>query len=136
MTYTRHTSRSLTKRRSSQNNNFGQKPYFKGGFQARPRRKPSSIDVSLLVKKSEAAQVEEVYQSRHTFLDFSFSEKLHQNIVSRGYTTPTPIQDQAISPILEGRDVIGIANTGTGKTAAFLLPLITKVHADPRLTIF
>ncbi|HLL60226.1 MAG TPA: DEAD/DEAH box helicase, partial [Candidatus Nitrosocosmicus sp.] len=52
---------------------------------------------------------------------------LKKNILRKGYTTPTPIQDQAILHIIEGKDVIGIANTGTGKTAAFLIPLINKV---------
>jgi superfamily II DNA/RNA helicase len=51
---------------------------------------------------------------------------LKQNIVNMGFVHPTAIQDQAIQPILEGRDVIGIANTGTGKTATFLIPLLDK----------
>jgi superfamily II DNA/RNA helicase len=54
-------------------------------------------------------------------------ESLKNNIIQKGYTTPTPIQDRAIPEILNGRDVVGIANTGTGKTAAFLIPLINKV---------
>ena len=52
--------------------------------------------------------------------------------VSKGYTIPTPIQDQTIMPILEGKDVIGIANTGTGKTAAFLIPLLDKILKNPQ----
>src|SRR5207244_2493786 len=62
--------------------------------------------------------------------DFSFSDQLKQNIAHHGYQTPTPIQDQAIPELLTGKDVVGIANTGTGKTAAFLLPLIEKVAKD------
>lgn len=64
---------------------------------------------------------------KNNFDDFPIDARLKQNIVSRGYTVPTPIQDQAIPYILEGRDVVGIANTGTGKTAAFLIPLINKI---------
>lgn len=64
---------------------------------------------------------------KHNFHDFSLDPRLKQNIITRGYQVPTPIQDRAIIPILEGRDVIGIANTGTGKTAAFLIPLINKI---------
>lgn len=64
---------------------------------------------------------------QHKFNDFAISEKLKENIVKKGYVTPTPIQDQAIQPILEGKDVIGIAETGSGKTAAFLIPLINKI---------
>jgi ATP-dependent RNA helicase DeaD/ATP-dependent RNA helicase RhlE len=50
--------------------------------------------------------------------------------LEKGYKIPTPIQDQGIDPILKGRDFVGIANTGTGKTAAFLIPLINKVLND------
>lgn len=62
---------------------------------------------------------------RHTFSDFGLHPTLLNRVLHRGYTQPTPIQDQTIIPILQGQDVVGIANTGTGKTAAFLLPLIT-----------
>lgn len=66
----------------------------------------------------------------HAFSSFAIIEELKRNIVKRGYGFPTPIQDQAIPQILLGRDVVGIANTGTGKTAAFLIPLINKVFLD------
>lgn len=78
----------------------------------------------------QSQATEEVYQAKHTFNDFGFNEQLVKNIVARGYVTPTPIQDQAIPALMQGQDVVGIANTGTGKTAAFLLPLIHKVQAD------
>jgi superfamily II DNA/RNA helicase len=81
------------------------------------------------VQKAKANE-QDTYQARHNFSDFPFSDQLQKNIAAKGYSTPTPIQDQAISVLLEGRDVIGIANTGTGKTAAFLLPLIQQVHID------
>lgn len=64
---------------------------------------------------------------KHDFTDFPIDPRLKQNILTHGYHRPTPIQDQAIPHILQGRDVIGIANTGTGKTAAFLVPLINKI---------
>ena len=68
----------------------------------------------------------------NTFNDFQISDAIKRNIAAKGYKTPTPIQDQAIEPILNGRDLIGIANTGTGKTAAFLIPLIDKVFKNRR----
>ncbi|MDP2632967.1 MAG: DEAD/DEAH box helicase [Candidatus Curtissbacteria bacterium] len=70
------------------------------------------------------------YTISHSFSDFEISDILKVNISQKGYTIPTPIQDQAIPLILEGRDLVGIANTGTGKTAAFLIPLIEKVAKD------
>lgn len=91
-------------------------------------RKQQSIDPSLLVKKA-VVQPEDtaVYQPKHAFSDFIISDQLKQNISAKGYKNPTPIQDQAIPHLLAGKDVVGIANTGTGKTAAFLIPLINKV---------
>jgi len=61
------------------------------------------------------------------FIDLSLDPKVQQAVQDAGYETPTPIQVQAIPPALEGRDVLGIAQTGTGKTGAFTLPLITRL---------
>lgn len=71
----------------------------------------------------------------HQFIDFAVDEKLKANIISKGYVTPTPIQDRSIPHILKGEDIVGIANTGTGKTAAFLIPLIHKVLNHPKENI-
>ncbi|MDO9511569.1 MAG: DEAD/DEAH box helicase [Bacteroidales bacterium] len=65
------------------------------------------------------------------FSDFRFDTMLQDAIDSMGYDTPTPIQEQAIPIILEGKDLIASAQTGTGKTAAFLLPLIQKLMNTP-----
>ena len=75
-------------------------------------------------------QTDEKFNPRHKFEDFSISDRLKENIAYKRYNKPTPIQDAAIPTILEGRDLIGIANTGTGKTAAFLIPLIEKAVKD------
>jgi len=66
-----------------------------------------------------------------TFHDFGFQGALMDGIEALGYRTPTPIQEQAIPAILSGKDIIGSAQTGTGKTAAFLLPLIQKIVSTP-----
>ncbi len=63
----------------------------------------------------------------HTFVDFDINLHLKKNIAAKGYVTLTPIQDKAIPHALLGQDVVGLAQTGTGKTAAFLIPLIDKV---------
>ena len=58
------------------------------------------------------------------FSDFALAEPIKKRVAESGYTTPSPIQQQAIPPALEGKDILGIAQTGTGKTAAFSLPAI------------
>lgn len=71
--------------------------------------------------------VNEVYKSTHdTFATFGLDTRLVRTVAKIGIDTPTPIQDQVIPKLMNGHDVIGIAETGTGKTAAFLLPLIDK----------
>lgn len=82
------------------------------------------------VNEIKQTQPEVEYAPTNKFEDFKISSEVLNNIKHKGYTMPTPIQDQVISSIIEGRDVIGIANTGTGKTAAFLIPLVDKVFKD------
>lgn len=86
----------------------------------------SELDFTQFVKKAIQTTETEIYNPKHKFVDFEIHPKLKESVVKKGYVHPTPIQDGAIPHILKGRDVIGIANTGTGKTAAFLLPLIHK----------
>ncbi len=64
------------------------------------------------------------------FSDLALAPPIFKVLEQQGYTAPTPIQGQAIPPILEGRDIMGIAQTGTGKTAAFALPILTRLAAD------
>ena len=59
-----------------------------------------------------------------SFADLGLSDELLRAVSDAGYTTPTPIQKGAITPTLMGKDLIGIAQTGTGKTASFVLPMI------------
>ncbi len=86
-----------------------------------------SIHASRYVNKAATTTSEVSYVVKHSFNDFQIDSRLKQNILSHGYSVPTPIQDQAIPHMLNGKDVVGIANTGTGKTAAFLIPLINKI---------
>ena len=67
-----------------------------------------------------------------SFKDFQLHPKINTNIASCGYTQPTPIQTKAIPPILAGQDVLGLAQTGTGKTAAFVLPIVQHLLTGPR----
>lgn len=117
--YTRH---------SAHPRKFG-RPSFKPRFPNRKRATRSRgewIDFSRFVKKNIYVE-EKPYVSKHTFADFPFHSQLHKNIARAGFIHPRPIQDQAIPTVLTGKDVFGMANTGTGKTAAFLLPLIEKI---------
>ncbi|MCR4279123.1 MAG: DEAD/DEAH box helicase [Candidatus Zambryskibacteria bacterium] len=90
------------------------------------------IDVSRFVNKAVITEEVENFIPEHTFADFGFQDLITKNIVSKGYATLTPIQDRSIPHVMRGEDIVGIANTGTGKTAAFLIPLINKIVLDPR----
>lgn len=65
------------------------------------------------------------------FKDFNFADNLQEGLDSMGFETPTPIQEQAIPIIQSGKDIIGCAQTGTGKTAAFVLPILDKLSKSP-----
>ena len=125
-------------RRSSAQNG---RPAWKNRFAGRNRGGRSRFgdktfsDVSKFINKSTVVEQEEVFKPVNNFVDFPFTEELKRNVIRKGYLLPTPIQDKAIPHILAGRDVVGIANTGTGKTATFLLPLIDKVKRDPNKNV-
>lgn len=113
-------------RNSYQHRRFSNSRFHnRGRFSRQTNRK--KINSYHYVSSAGSQTNQEYNPINHSFNDFSVDQKLKQNIADRGYTVPTPIQDQAIIPILDGRDLIGIANTGTGKTAAFLIPLINKI---------
>lgn len=65
------------------------------------------------------------------FSEFNFKENLLEGILASGYETATPVQEQVIPLVLQGKDIIASAQTGTGKTAAFLLPLINRIISEP-----
>jgi len=98
-------------------------------YSSRNHRQPKvkTIDPNKFINKAVAPVEEVPFVPEHTFVDFGFDQRLQFNIDSHGYVLPTPIQDCAIPSVVEGRDLIGLANTGTGKTAAFLLPTIQRM---------
>lgn len=109
--------------------------FGKSGFKGRSgggRRGPAknTIDYGKFINKAKEI-VEEVYTPEHTFNDFKIDQVLKDAILARGYIHPSPIQDKSIPSALERRDVIGLANTGTGKTAAFLIPTINHLLKNP-----
>jgi ATP-dependent RNA helicase RhlE len=95
--------------------------------------KPAAIHHSRYINRAIAPEVEQPYEPVHSFEDFALNSHVKSTLKYLGFSQPSPIQDQSIPPALEGRDVIGLANTGTGKTAAFLLPIIEKLSTKPEL---
>ena len=105
--------------------NRGGRPMFSSKNLRQP--KVRSIDPNKFINKAVAPLEEIIYESKHKFVDFKFDDRIQFNIEAHGYETPTPIQDGAIPHVLDGQDIIGLANTGTGKTAAFLLPILQRM---------
>ena len=98
-------------------------------------RPPKRVDPARFINKAvidENAKEIENFTPEHKFQDFKIDQRLIRTVASKGYKIPTPIQDQIIPHITNGFDVVGIADTGTGKTAAFLLPLINKILQNSR----
>ncbi len=101
------------------------------GF-SRGRSIGQSIDISKFINKAEITEKTEAFVPEHSFADFKISDVIKANVAAKGYKDPTPIQDRIIPHILKGSDVVGIANTGTGKTGAYLIPLIDRIAANRR----
>lgn len=119
----------------------GGRSFGGGGYRGGPRRSGGGrgnrfagqkLDINSFIQKAVIVEEAEHFVPEHTFSEFLIEEKLKSAIAKKGYTAPTPIQDRSIPHILHGKDVVGIANTGTGKTAAFLIPLIDKVLKNPK----
>lgn len=126
-------------RRSFSRNSQKSKPYSRShprsrkngaGKYTKQNKANQAFDVSQYINTNVVAEAEAPYTPEHAFTDFGLSKELTKTITSLKLTEPTPIQDQVIPHILAGTDVVGLANTGTGKTAAFLIPLIERTLAE------
>jgi superfamily II DNA/RNA helicase len=100
----------------------------RSAYNAKPktnRRGPKKdyIDPARFVKVAQPREAE-AYTPTHTFDDFEITDLIKDNLRAKGFTTPSAIQDKTIPLALQGRDVIGIADTGSGKTAAFAIPML------------
>ena len=110
-----------------------------------PNSRGSSYDTASVRRRIRASPGFDINESIHLtqFSDFALGESILRAVAEQGHSAPTPIQAQAISPILAGRDICGIAQTGTGKTAAFALPILerlshsrsTRVPGRPRVLV-
>ena len=133
MPFQTRSSRRTSARTSSNRNRYASfGGASRGGARGNSRRGPKKdyIHPSRFVKAAKPVE-EAAYDAQHSFDDFVVHDLIKGNIAAKGYTTPSPIQDQAIPLGLEGRDVIGIANTGTGKTVAFAIPVLDRLINDP-----
>lgn len=95
--------------------------------------KNTAINPARFIHQAVAPEVEKPYEPVHSFADFGFNRQTVQTLEYLKFTTPSEVQDRTIPLSIEGRDVIGLANTGTGKTAAFLLPIITRLAVSRTL---
>ncbi len=117
-------------------NNYRSKPRRPGVQSFGPSRRPARgnrkqhINPERFIKQAEL-QIASDYVHQHEFADFAIHPLLKANVTAKGYVTPSEIQDKTITLGLEGRNVVGIANTGTGKTAAFALPILNKLMHQP-----
>jgi ATP-dependent RNA helicase RhlE len=117
---------------SNRGNSF-QTSHSSSRFNRGPKKFIKKLDPALFVNRAKDIEVKVILKDEPigiTFDAYAIDAKLKRNIQEHGYTSPTEIQEKAIPEILAGRDVIGMANTGTGKTAAFLITLINKSFMD------
>ncbi|MDZ7744708.1 MAG: DEAD/DEAH box helicase [Candidatus Saccharibacteria bacterium] len=122
-----------TKRRhsvySSARNNSSRRPGGNARGNNRGQRRGQYINPDRFVQKAKPIDTPD-YVPQNTFADFKVHDLIKQNLTAKGYKIPSAIQDQTIPMGLIGQDIIGIANTGTGKTAAFAVPVLHKLMQD------
>jgi len=94
-----------------------------------------SINPARFINKAVPVTQAETFIPDNSFTDFDLNPNLMANILAKGYDAPTLVQDKIIHHILKGSDVVGVADTGTGKTGAFLIPLIEKIVKNPKVKV-
>lgn len=107
--------------------NFDYKKPSRGRASGNGQGKTKSLDPTLFVKKAIAQEVTTKYTSTRLIEDLQVNPIIVKNLLKKGFKTPTEIQDKTLEAILEGRNLLGLAQTGTGKTAAFLVPIINNL---------
>jgi superfamily II DNA/RNA helicase len=113
--------------KSSSNTNRNRRPSFPRSNSRGPKK--DYINPSRFIQSAKL-ETELEYKPTHSFSDFEVDSIIHENLSRKNFTLPTAIQDQTIPHGLSGKDIVGIANTGTGKTAAFAIPLLHKLMSD------
>lgn len=111
-------------------NNFSRRPQSQNSRTSnRTKSRKQYIDPAKFIQAAKSVNKVEI-EPEHTFSDFAFDPRIQTNISRKKYVKPSPIQDQTIKHALSGKDIIGIADTGTGKTAAFALPTLQSLLDD------
>lgn len=110
----------------------GQTKRAQAGYFQKKSRQPQKayIHPSKFVQSAKPRS-EEAYISQYSFQDSNLDALIKRNLQTMGFQKPSPIQDQAIPHGLAGRNVVGVANTGTGKTAAFAIPVLHRLITEP-----
>ena len=96
-------------------------------------KRPIRVNPSRYINKAIEPEVEVPYEPTNSFADFGLNKQTLTTLSYLNYNKPSEIQDKCIPLSLEGHDIIGLANTGTGKTAAFLLPIINKLASTRQI---
>ncbi|HRN70329.1 MAG TPA: DEAD/DEAH box helicase [Candidatus Woesebacteria bacterium] len=117
-------------RRSNRGNSFIRNNRFGNKFQRRSYIQQQPYEAKYIKRAKDIVEAPP-YIPTKSFAEMNIHPMMKKNIAAMGYINPTPIQDGTIEHIIAGRDVIGIANTGTGKTAAFLIPLLNQMVDNP-----
>lgn len=138
-----HKNSNIGSMRNAKNSSNGPRPNFsnsntnpanlRGG--GKKKKKPASLNPEVLrrlAQRTEPATGLTEVAAPISFSQLPLNQILHNAITGKGYKTTTPVQHLAIPPALEGRDILGIAQTGTGKTGAFLIPIIQQLLNDDR----
>lgn len=114
-------------------NSGGRRRYYPAKKNRYNNKRQAGIHPGKFVNKAVMSEADIPYVPIHTFHDFGLNRQTAATLDHLGFTIPSEIQDKCIPQSLEGNDVIGLANTGTGKTAAFLLPIIEKLSVKRTL---
>lgn len=115
--------------------NQTRKPHsFRAPTSNRRQPKKAYINPSLFVQSAKPRE-EMQYTPVNSFEDFNLETLVQRNLQTMGYQSPSPIQDQAIPHGLSGKDIVGVADTGTGKTAAFAIPIVHRLLTEPGIKV-
>ncbi|MAX80142.1 MAG: RNA helicase [Crocinitomicaceae bacterium] len=109
---------SSSRRTSSSGNNVRSK-----------RKMESKLDPNLLIK-SASQQTVKAFESEYTYSEMNLDSRLKENLACKGYTQPTEIQEASLEALISGKNLVGVASTGTGKTGAFLIPIIQRLLTE------